>query len=101
MKLTRVSLILIKGANMTPWVQTGKNNLEPRLVLEGALMALVVAAHHHHSILIAVAAVFPTSSRHFLDVLTRRERERGGVWVCAMIYESARGIILNSLLRLR
>ena len=97
MKPTRFSLILIKGANMTPWVQTGKNNLEPRLVLEGALMALVVAAHHHHSILIAVAAVFPTSSRHFLDVLTRRERERGGV--CAMIYEGERGIILNSLLR--
>src|SRR5436190_1237024 len=100
MKPTRFSLILINGANMTLWVQTGKNNLELRLVLEGALMALVVAAHHHHSILIVAAAVFPTSSRHFLDVLTQVltqwERERGGV--CAMICEGARGIILNSLL---
>src|SRR6266480_4312509 len=97
MKPTRFSLILIKGGNMTPWVQTGKNNLEPRLVLEGALMALVVAVHHHHSILIAAAAVFPTSSRHFLAVLTQREGERARV--CAMTYEGARGIILTSLWR--
>src|SRR5438105_4137449 len=97
MKPTRFSLILTNGVNTIRLVQTGKNNLGLRLALEGVLIAMVVAAHPHHSILMLVAAVFPTSSRHFLDVLTLWGAGRVGV--CAMICEDVQGIILNSRLR--
>src|SRR5947209_6043589 len=97
MRPTKFSLILIKGANMIRLAQTGRNNLAPRLVPAGVLMALAVAARLHHSNMIAEPAVFPTSSRHFLGGPTRWGLGRGEV--CAAICAGVQGIISNSLLR--